>query len=111
MIRLTSVICMTVFVVGVARADFSGAAISVDAKQNASGVVLSCVSPEAVIKAYKAAVDGNLAAALKAGCVTVPDGAAVMVDCAKTGRDFARIKYHGRAGWTSYDHLTRDCVH
>ena len=92
-----------------AQADFAGAAVKVDAKQNAAGVVLSCISTKAVIEGYSVAWnDGTLRAALNAGCVKVPDGAVVMVDCDKTNKYFAYIKFKGREGWTSYDHLTED---
>ena len=94
--ELLIAICILPLVNVSVHADFNGAAIAVDAKQNASGVVLSCVSTQAVIKGYKAAMGGNINGALSAGCVLVPDGAAVMVDCGKTGRKFARIKFKGR---------------
>lgn len=92
-----------------ARADFDGPAIKVDAKQNAAGVVLSCVTRDALIRGYAAANRGDVAAARNAGCVTIPDGAAVAVDCSRTNRVFARIRYQGRIGWTSYELLTADC--
>ena len=92
-----------------AQADFSGPAIKVDAKQNAAGVVLNCNSQAASIRGYEAANRGDMRAALQAGCVVIPDGAAVSVDCGRTNRVFARIRYQGREGWTSYEHLTADC--
>jgi hypothetical protein len=109
--KRTLVVCSTFFVLnfGVA-ADFSGPAIKVDAKQNASGVVLNCISQAAVVKGYEAAGLGRIAEAEKAGCALVPDGASVSVDCARTNRVFARIRYKGRVGWTSYEHFTQDCA-
>jgi hypothetical protein len=107
--KFTGLVAALLLQIAEASANFEGPAIKVDAKQNASGVVLNCVSTAAVIKGYEAAGRGSLVAAQAAGCVLVPDGAAVSVDCTRTSRVFARIRYMGRIGWTSNDHLTMDC--
>lgn len=82
---------------------------AVHAKFNASNKVIQCPTQASTIKAYGLAANGRSFASVR-GCREIPDGATVLVDCSRSNRAVAWVRFGGRSGVTSAEQIDETCA-